>query len=285
MADLINLTRLKEYLTNTPSADDSSVLPNIITAASATLEKWTNRVYNQTTYDELYDGTGTRSLLLDHYPIISVSRVATGLTDVLRVQHTDTSASRATIAVTSTGVTLVSVASGTTTTTPLTFASYTTLTLLAAAISAVSGWTAEAVAPYGSWASADLRSPQGALNAKRTAYLPIHVDDLDGFTVSPAVGELAGCFARGTGNYRVVYSANYASVPADIQQVCCELCAIIYKSRKLDLNLQAQSLGVWSWTRAATSAFDALTPASRMTVAKYKSYRVPKNKNGAEYWR
>lgn len=270
---LITNTRAKEAIPNFPSADET-ILTNIVAAASDFIERYCARTFASTSYDELYNGTGQRTLFLNNFPVTAVSRVATGLTDVIQVDYTG-SGSRALVQVTSTGVTLTSVASGTTTTNSVTFASNTTITALATAISAVSNWTATALSSYGSWASADLKAIQGNYNATSPVNLKVHVTDLGYFDVNADIGELyvPGHFAKGYRNYRVSYTAGFSSVPEPVQQACAEYAAALYKARTINPALQSESLGQYSYTVAARQLFDAL-PSAKQALSVYRVHRV-----------
>lgn len=273
---LINTDRAKEFLPNFDDADEA-VLQNLVDAAEAFAKNFCGKDFLQQTYDETYNGTGYRTLMLDHYPVISISRLASCPTDVITIQNTADGVSRATVQVTSTGLTLVSVASGVTTTTSLTFASYVTLTALASAVSAVTGWTAEAGASFSTWASADLRATQGAFNARSRVGLKIHTTDLSDFELNEATGELfLPCgFGRGRANYRAVYSAGYATCPEDLAQAIAELAAVLYLRRGYNPGLQSESLGSYSYTLAPAGSYDALSDMSKRTLQQYRSLRVP----------
>lgn len=286
MADLITLARAKEAIPNFPSADDT-VLQHIVSACSGVIERYCNRVFEQATYDELYSGNGYPDLRLDHFPLISIARVAIEPTPVLRIRNTNTANSRATVRVTSTGLTLTSVASAVTTTTSLAFATYTTVSALATAVAAVSGWTATASSPHATWASADLRAIQGALNAvNEEASLFLHVRELSEFHANDTTAELFSRFGwpRGYRNVRVVYDAGFASVPEAIQQACAELCAHVYHGRGLNTNLQSESLGGYSYTMAASKGLESLSAAGKQALALYRVIRVPPFRQEGGAW-
>lgn len=286
MSDLITLSEYKSYDTTASSSDDA-LLQTLVTGASSYIERYCNRTFLQTTYDQLYDGTGYRTLLLDAYPIISISRVATSPANVLTIRNDTASVSRATVAVTSTGITLASVSSAVTTTTTLAFATYTTLATLASAINAVSGWTATVASDYTTWASADLRAIQGVLSAKNNdAYLVLHTSEVSGvLTVNEALGEIENRtrFVKGVKNWRVVYSAGFTQVPSDIKAACMEIVKAMYMNRRLNPNLTAESLGVWSYTRSINQL--ALSEITQQTLSLYRNYRVPRYRLEGIYWR
>lgn len=225
---LITSSRAKQAINQSSfTAGEDTQISSLIETVSTQVKRYCRQDFASTSYDELYSGAGSWWLLLSHYPLVSVSRVAADPTAVLVVQNTSASVQRATVQVTATGLTLVHVASGTSTSTSLTFAGNATLSALATAVNAVgSGWGATVTAGYENWASADLRALQGAQSAKGAGARPvIHVTDLGDFEVDGPRGILLrGCggWARGVDNYRVVYTAGWSSVPEDVQEACAQ---------------------------------------------------------------
>src|SRR4051794_24058184 len=181
--DLITLARAKQAIQSITDSSQDTLLQALITALSDAIEKYCNRYLVARNFDELYNGSGDRRLLLREYPVQAVDSVRYRPVTVLKIQNTDTATNqRATVAVTSTGLTLVRVASGVKTTdASVTFAGSPTLTAVANAVNALGGgWSAQAVGDatdYGKWPSADLYvapsygdgvQSQGALTARGT---------------------------------------------------------------------------------------------------------------------
>src|SRR5262245_13484732 len=135
---IITTARAKELVPNFPSADDS-VMSDIVDAASALVERYCGRTFGVASYDELYDGSGHRNLIVNQYPITSIDRVMFGPMSVMSIANTSSAVSRASFRLTSTSLILTSVASGVTTTRTITRSSYLTLSDLAGAINAFSG--------------------------------------------------------------------------------------------------------------------------------------------------
>src|SRR5437899_2630134 len=147
MANLITRARALYNLNNlSTTAAENTTLDALIAAVSATIGRWCGCTFVSTPYDEVFDGCSDPELMLEHYPILSIDRVAYAPTAVLRVQNTSASVQRATVQVTSTGLTLARVASGVSTTDTATFAANVTLAALAAAVNALgNGWSASLV--------------------------------------------------------------------------------------------------------------------------------------------
>lgn len=281
MADLITLSRAKEFLVNPPSSDDT-ILSHLVSACSATVEKYCERTFTATNYDETYSGDGTKTLLLKNFPIVQVDRVSTNVQQVLSVRYAGTDASRAVFRVSSSALVLTKVVSGTTTTTSLAFATYPTLTALANAINALTNW--QAFCPvYGTWPSADLVDLQGTVDAREgTNWLLMHVSDCSDYRVNEPIGELLGAchWNRGFNNYRVQYQAGFTSVPEDIQQATAELVAAAYKARGLNPNVASETLGMYSYTLASVKGLESLSVAAKETLNRYRARRIPRFKEG-----
>lgn len=70
--DLSTLANVKEYLRITDTNDDT-LLQKILTRTSEWIQKYCNRTFIATTYTEYYDGDGSNELLLDQFPVNSIT--------------------------------------------------------------------------------------------------------------------------------------------------------------------------------------------------------------------
>lgn len=192
----------------TLSSAEQQTLADLITSVSDAIEKYCKRRFLSRSYDELYNGSGDKRLLLRQYPIQSVQSVRYMPVFVCRVGNFNTSQNQqARVSITATGLQCWRMASGVAVTeTLLTWASYPTLTALMNAVTALgNGWqgqvmssaTGQYAGDYGNWPSADLYVPnsygdplegsgiqtsQGNLNARGTyAALLLHTYELQGY--------------------------------------------------------------------------------------------------------
>jgi hypothetical protein len=248
MANLITRARAIYNLDNrsTTSAENTT-LDALIAALSAAIERYCRRVFVSQALDELYDGRDHAELLLEHFPLVAVERVAFDPTAVVRIENTSASNQRAVVQVTSTGLTLTRVASGVSSSSSVTFAGNVTLTAVVSAVSALgNGWSASLVdANDANRASADLRGLQGALTAKDgAAELVLHRQELHDFTSDAARGILrrAAGWAGDAGYWRVMYTAGYASVPEDVQEACAQWVAHLFWQTKRDPGLASEAI-------------------------------------------
>ncbi|WP_020469310.1 head-tail connector protein [Zavarzinella formosa] len=283
---LIPLQRAVELLPNFSDAD-SATLSSIINACSDLIEKFCNRKFAVASYDEVYDGNGSRemNILLNNFPVVSVSRVALFLQNVLMVQNTDSSQSIATVRLDATSLYLAWETNGVAGAATLPLASYPTLASLATAISAVSGWTAAPLGDiFGAYPSSFLRAPQGAFDVRWTGscYLKLHTYHLPSFEQNPAIGELVlPTPFSGYQSVRVVYSAGFPEIPEPVQQACAELAVMVYQGRGQNPNLVSENLGGYSYTRQTEMSFKNLSAASAAALAQFKNHRVPRWRVGA----
>lgn len=307
--DLITLSRAKQNIQAITDTSQDALLTTLITAVSEAIEKYCRRHFYSRSFDELYNGTGDRRLLLREYPIQSVQSVRYRPVTVLKVQNTDTATNqRATVAVTSTGLTLTRVASGVTSTdTSSTFAGFPTLQGLANNINGLgNGWSAQIVGinpgDYGSWPSADLYVPpsygdgtqsQGALTARgQYAELKMHTYELAGYQWDPRGWLLRAIpytdpellhpedliWPVGINNFRVQYTAGYTTIPEAVQEACAEWVSQLWYQTQHDPSLRTLSTSgafAQAWEQFARP--DRPPQRVSLLLAPYRRYSMATN--------
>jgi hypothetical protein len=259
--DLITNARARVALPSAAAtgADDTAI-NTLITVASLAITRYCKRQFVQQTYDELYNGRGERALVLRNYPLISVESVRYRPVTVLKITNTLANTTQARVSVTKTGLKLVRVTSGVSTTdTSITFAGNVTLLALGAGVTGLgSGWSSSGQG-YDQWPSGDLYSPngisgtndqgvqgQGALQcvAGSFAELKMHTYELQGWQPNTRQGWLLRAIPYtdpellhpedliwpvGVNNFRIQYTAGYATIPEDIQEACAQLVAYHFR--------------------------------------------------------
>ncbi len=282
--DLITTGRARQNLQSLTDSSQDSLLATLITAVSDAIEKYCRRDFYVRSYDELYNGSGERRLLLREYPVQSVESLLTRPTIVLRIQNTNRALNqRASVAITSTGLRLVRVASGVVTAdTSVTWAANPTLQAVANAVNALAnGWQAsvagESTGDFGLWASADLyvkpsygdgTQSSGALDARsQAAGLKLHLTpvrdfewDARGWLIWPApcaepdlLQSGDAVWPPGINNFRVQYTAGYSTIPEAVQEACALWVAGAYFQTLRDPLLASQSVPgavAQAWQRA-----------------------------------
>lgn len=278
MPDLITLDRALDNLNNLATTDDqNTTLAALITAVSCAIEKYCWQSFFDTSYDELYPGSLRSELILRHYPVLAVERVACMPVGVLRVSNNSPSNQRATVKVTSTGLELINVASGVATTNDIAFADQPTLSALAAAVIALgNGWSALVIDPNdGLRASADLRALQGAFGAMNVnADLKLHKIELSRFGVEARLGILTRehgmLWDGGMHFWRVIYSAGYENVPDDVQEACAEWVAQLFWQTQRDPGLASEKIsGI-----EARVPLQTMPGSAKLLLAPYRNWRV-----------
>jgi hypothetical protein len=271
--DLITLARAKQDIQAITDSSQDALLSTLITAVSDAIEKYCRRDFTSKSYDELYSGDGDRRLFLREYPLQSVQSVRYRPVTAIKVINNNTGLNqRATVAVTSAGLTLTRVASGLTTTdTSVTFSGNPTLQGVANAVNALgNGWSAQVVGDpggdYGLWPSADLyvkpafgdgTSGQGALTARgQNAELKLHTYELAGYQWDSRGWLLRAIpytdpellhpedlvWSVGINNFRVQYTAGYTTVPEGVQEACARWVSLSWSMTSRDPLLAAQSV-------------------------------------------
>jgi hypothetical protein len=297
MADLITSDRAKQNIGQASfSPAEDTTIASLVSACSKAIEKYCRREFVSAPFDELYDGTQVNELLLRHFPILSIARVAYGPTGVLRIINTAAANQRATVAVTATGLCLVRVASGVVTAdTSITFAGNPTLAQVAAAVTALgNGWSATVPDPnYANWASADLRAVQGAVTCRNLAVdLLIHVSELTSYDMDAFTGTLyrsptfdplwifpyeQPTWIGGRNYWRVIYTAGYATVPDDVQEACAQWVAVLFWLTKRDATIAnsfAPVTGGSQGTAYAITLFEQIPGGVKTLIEPYKKHRV-----------
>jgi hypothetical protein len=308
--DLITVDRAKLNINAITDNTKDGLVQVLITAASDAIEKYCRRHFYSKFYDELYNGTGDRRLLLREYPIQSVQSVRYRPVTVFKVINSLTANVQARVQITSTGMVLTSLASGVlTTVSSLTFASYPTLTALMNAINAIgNGWSAQAMGDdnnYGSWPSADLYWPpsfgdgttsQGALSAAgQFAELKMHTYELAGFQFDQMRGWLLRAipysdpellhpedlvFPVGINNFRIQYTAGFTTIPEAVQEACAEWVAQMYFMTTRDplLMHQVPSGGTAvGWAPPSGKTPEQPPDNVRVLLAPYRRHHVATN--------
>ena len=302
--DLINLDRARQNIPSSVNTDEP-VISTLITAASKAVEKFCRREFVQETYDELYNGTGDRRLLLRRYPLLSVQACRYRPVTVLKVINSLANTPIARVTVTSTGITCQRTTSGVVTTdgSP-TFAGNVTVLAMANAITALgNGWSAQSQG-YDAWPSADMYCPnglsggdsalpssQGALTAAgQFCELKLHTYELAGYQLDQRRGWLLRAipytdpellhpedliWPTGINNFRVQYTAGFATVPEDVQEAAAELVATWFKQLGSNLNLYSEdTAGTYRYIR---EKFTTLPPSVVAILKPYRYYRVFSN--------
>jgi hypothetical protein len=307
--DLFSLSQATNHLAGAGSINNST-LSAIITSVSDAIIKYCRRDFNSKTYDELYNGQGTRHLLLREYPIQSVQSVRYRPVTVVKIINGTTANTAARVTVTQVGLTLTRMNAGnlTSDSTAL-FATYPTLISLVNYINTLgNGWTAQIVGDaggdYGVWPSADLfvmpsfqnqtatPTSQGALTARGVyAELKMHTYELAGYQFDPRGWLLRAIpytdpellhpedlvWSPGINNFRIQYTAGYTVVPEAVAEAGCQWAAELYYRTIRDPSLSSQTLTSQNWGQSSPNTFGKPPYNVQILIDPYRRYSIGTN--------
>lgn len=248
--------------------EGTDAIQSLINTASKAVETHLDRVLENTTIKEWYDGTGADHILLERYPITAILGVSISTQDVCDVSYSG--GTFASVTINSTTLTLNGInTSGVLTETEFALASYPTIGQLATAIGAVSGWTATVASGrsneptglikpvIGSWCLAPDDMTIECIDETEPAYLVGQTDRM----IRRKGGSI---FPAGISNVLVYYKAGYTmpvdneahdalttagNVPYDLTMITNQLAKALYDSGQQDIgSADSMSLGDHSFS-------------------------------------
>jgi len=265
---LVTLAQLKNWLGIT-STDDDVILEDAIDRATSIIETHCDRKLKSRVFYEFVMPQGERTVTVDNYPIVSIDTIAYGSAISMTIESDSASTDvLATVENNGTNIRLRKVASdGTSTTATLALADYLTTSAIVNYINAsVSGWSATLTENAYSFslyrfggrgvidAPCNFEYPGDNVSEYRVDYSTglIHLiaDRFPGIRSDDAS---ANRFPSGFYPVFVQYTAGFETVPADLQQVCIEVAADLYRERKQDKTITSESLGDYSYTQASVA--------------------------------
>lgn len=267
---LTSLANLKSWLGITASTDDT-VLERAIDRATSRIESYLERNIKSRSYSEWRSGANVDTIRLYQWPVTEVANVFSGAYAALVVTRSDATDIRASVQVNQEGPTPAVIltrttGAGVTTATSLALATYPTTASLATAIGSTAGFQCSLGK---NMRSIQLRPRAGADTVLATVTL-YGADIPSEYTYDYATGRLAidrswfaywpldkGVMPSPMKSVLIEYTAGYSTVPDDVEQACIEVASMLYRDRRRDGNLTSESLGDYSYTRAAAAEMNA----------------------------
>lgn len=242
---LSTLAKVKRYMRITDSADDT-LLTELLNQVSDRIERLCHRLFVLRTHRQREHFIDQGRLMLKHYPVVMINRLAWGGANALSASYTaGGSPIRATIQANEDGLRLTSIDSaGTATTTDLDYATDTTTAALATAIGLLSGWTATAQVNAPS-VELNLSSALNALD--RTAWLTWPEQTIEPGSLRLDIGLVELGRTQTVTNVFVEYRGGYATLPDDVELVTHELVAEAFYLGKRDTTAKTEWLGDYSF--------------------------------------
>ena len=251
----------ESIISDTACGDATDIIDDIRGYVEAWATNYMRRDIESTSYTEYHNGVAG-DLFLDHFPIISIARITTGLTDILKINNSGTY-TYATVSVDSTNVTLNKDG----TETEIALATYATMDTLATQISAQSGWTATVLdTTYSNHASNELVECFG-INCLNTdyAYLKMRSDYIEDYSVDKSTGKIHYSFPSGYNNVIVNYTAGFSSTPEDVKLALLLIIKYLYDLR------QEEAFGLSSYKLdQITKQFNSLPKQAVSILNSYK---------------
>ncbi len=232
--------------------DDDTLIGYLISRATDEIEKFCDRILRSDEFRERVDGDGSHEIILKQWPITTVDMISTTATP-FRIINTDSNAYNASVTIAddssdasvSGTMTLVISGGANAGSDELTLSSYNLTELAAAIIALGKGWSATVDPGYETWEATELLTVSGLGCLDNYVYVQLPYQPYKQYTIRKDEGiiESSSIFPRGRSNIIVRYTAGYVTTPAGLEQICIDLTAIYYRSRKRDLSAQREKLG------------------------------------------
>jgi len=258
----------------TLTMENEELLELLITNLWDALESELGRDLLSTAYTELFPFPGgARSIILSHPYVTQITQVALDYENGLRVSYSGAD-THARVEVTSTGVICTSRAAGTTTTDTILFADQADTSLMAAAVTALVGWTGTVV------------------NTRPSAYLvqrrvqdysggEVTLDVWDDYSGDYEIDYAAGTidfnwpmYATSNGWANIAYTAGLSAIPSDIEHVILSLVKAAWDAAGRDATMLKEKLGDYAYE---LNPYDKRGPgfaSYEAVLSKYRRVRV-----------
>ena len=262
---LTSLSNLKSWLGITASTDDA-VLERAIDRATSRIESYLERNIKERSYAEWRSGAGVDTIRLHQWPVTTVTSVFSGNIAVMVIGAKGNNL-RASISVTQEAPTQAVIATytdiaGATTATSIPFATYPTVSDVAAQIGATGAYNATVVKNL---RAVQMRPRAGADCVLATVTL-FAADTASDYTYDHETGRLSideswwaywpldnGKMPDAGKSVLIEYRAGFETIPADMEECCLEVAAMIFRDRQRDKSLITERLGDYSYSRASQS--------------------------------
>jgi len=266
---LTSLANLKQWLGITTSTDDA-VLERAIDRATSRVESYLERNIRQRSYTEWRSGEGVSTIRLYQWPVSQVTNVWSGNIALMVIGSTS-GYLRSSISVNQeTGspalVATTTDINGANNSQTFDFATYPTTEDVALNLAGMPGFT---VSLTKNVRSVQMR-PRAGADATLANITLYGADTPSEFTYDYERGRLTidrswfaywplqkGIMPNVAKSILVEYTAGYATVPDDVEQAAIEVASMLYRDRRRDGNLQSESLGDYSYSRASVSEMNA----------------------------
>jgi len=250
---LTSVEAVRSYLRlSTVTQDELNLLAALVNQVSARIERICGRRFQARSWVDRHARCEQGRVMLRHYPILAMDRIATGAQEAMRITCSKADALSASVSVVfdeqglEGQVRLRSVdASGQETNTTLSLQSCPTTALLAEAVLEVEGWSATLIRNI----ETQQLHAMGAIGALHRAVPLMYPDqELSHWDAQSNIGVVN--LWRPMGRVVVAYRAGYETIPADLQLAATELVAQAYQQGRQNPAVKSETLGDYSYTLA-----------------------------------
>lgn len=231
---IVSDQELLNYLQFDGTDEEALIVLAIKKGAESWISQYCNRTFEAGSYREYIDGRCSRNIFLKNTPITAIKRIVVGRNNGMTVKNT-AAYTQASVSVSPTAVTLYKDGSVDSTITLGTSA----ISDIVSAINNVSGWSAEACSPYGSYKATELIEAYG-LNAIDSNIVYLEVPSIPEYNTEVYLDR--GLIVLNTGTVKgrrqviVEYSGGYEleDMPQDLQLAVKILTKVWNEKRKED---------------------------------------------------
>ena len=250
---ITEVNRVKEYI-GIPEDNTASdnLLVRLVNRATDMIESYCGRIFRERTYLlERYTGDGTADLYLNQWPVTTVERVAVGTLNALKITNSDSTAYSAVAQVTPTLIKLEIHGGSNDGTQERLFTDSTSLSAMATQIDTYTSWAGATVSSdFDNHDTTEL-IPTGARETLNTS-IDLLVPDqrLTDYDVNLDAGTIhrASGWSEAWNNIYVNYTAGYAVIPDDLEQIAIEVTKELFNKRKIQSGLKSEKIGNYSYT-------------------------------------
>ena len=280
--DLAVLSDVKLFMNITTTSNDTLLEMLIDQATNIITNELGTNVCATVYTNEVYNGDGSYTLMLDNYPIIEVYSAHDTTQDVMYIKNTSSTNTHATVQVTSDTIRLKSAASGTWTTTNLMRSDYSTLSELQTAVNNISTWSCTVTDNYSTYPVSEIVEQPGR-NAQNNTAVHLYAPDLcetdyDIQDVGRAVLYNPFGWSYGHRNIFVSYKAGYETIPQAIHSICQELVKLMYDKSVISAGYEREQIGdyeysVGKWNASSVGdggTLQSLSPTLYLKLLPYK---------------
>ena len=275
---LSSLANVKEYMGISVETYDT-LLGNLLLRATYDIQKFCQRIFISADYREFYSGDGSTDLVLNNYPVTKVQYLSANRRAAFAISNSSTDAYHAMVSVNETELRLLVQGGDNADDTSLTLASYTNMTTLQAAITALDkGWGMITNSSLAAWSPTELLPVLAGSHCLQD-YADVFIPDepITDFIVDKTSGIIRSNsrFYPGFDNIAIRYTAGYATIPADLEQICIDIVKIRFDMRDKNWLLSSEKIGDYGYvTKAGAANYAGMPSHITVRLEPWKSHRL-----------